>query len=158
MGKDYKDNANIIAPPPFILIVLLAFGLAIHWVSPVGIMHLPLPLRLLIGLLPIIVSAIISVLSLQIMFKKKTAINPYKQTTSIIDEGPFSFTRNPLYVSIILFHFGFSVLVNSVWILLFLPVLLIILDRGVVLQEEKYLERKFGDEYLQYKRRVRRWI
>ncbi len=158
MGKDYKDHANIIAPPPLILIALLAFGLSIHWISPVSIGHFPLHVRLFIGLLPIIVSAIISVLSLQIMFKRKTAINPYKQTTSIIDKGPFSYTRNPLYVSIILFHLGFAVLMNSLWILLCLPVLLIILDRGVVLQEEKYLEGKFGDEYLQYKSRVRRWL
>ncbi len=158
MKKDYKDNANIIAPPPLILIVLLALGLSIHWMFPVSIVNFPLPVRLSIGISPIIVSAIISVLSIQIMFKKKTTINPYKQTTSIIDMGPFSFTRNPLYVSIILFYIGFAVLVNSLWILVFLPVLFIILDRGVVIREEKYLERKFGDEYLQYKSRVRRWL
>jgi len=71
MGKDHKDNANITAPPPLILIALLALGLSIHWAFPVRIVHFPLPLRLLIGILPIVFSAIISVLSLQIMFKKR---------------------------------------------------------------------------------------
>ncbi len=83
---------------------------------------------------------------------------PHRSTTTLISEGPFSLTRNPLYLSVLLLYAGIAVLVNEVWMLCLLRVMLVALDRGAVIYEEEYLERKFGDQYLEYKRRVRRWI
>ena len=63
-----------------------------------------------------------------------------------------------MYLGFGLWTLGIALLMNSVWMLLAVPIGLILTDRFVVTREERYLERKFGEEYLSYKRRVRRWI
>ena len=63
-----------------------------------------------------------------------------------------------MYLSLMLIYSGIAIYANSLWLVFLLPVLFVALERGVVLREEKYLEGKFGDEYLEYKNKVRRWI
>ncbi|KKS25833.1 MAG: hypothetical protein UU84_C0036G0009 [Candidatus Yanofskybacteria bacterium GW2011_GWC2_41_9] len=72
--------------------------------------------------------------------------------------GPFQFTRNPMYLSLTSIYIGLSLIINTYWLLLFLPFVLIILHYGVILREEKYLEKKFKEEYVSYKSQVRRWF
>ena len=72
--------------------------------------------------------------------------------------GPFQFSRNPLYVSLTLFYIGIAIAAQSLWALALLIVVLTLMQRGVIEREERYLEHKFGAEYVRYKERVRRWI
>ena len=72
--------------------------------------------------------------------------------------GPYQFTRNPMYLMMLFVCVGSSVLLWSIWILLLTPICAGLLHRPAILPEEEYLERKFGEDYLSYKRRVRRWI
>lgn len=83
--------------------------------------------------------------------------NPYKKTTEIIETGPFRLTRNPMYLQMVLVCIGFAVLLANIWTLALTPICAMLLHMLVILPEESYLERKFGDTYLDYKRRVR-WI
>ena len=92
------------------------------------------------------------------MIRAGTSPDPGQPTKKIVAEGPFRFTRNPIYVSFTLTYLGITMSVNALWSVLFLPVGLLIVRHGVIAREERYLERKFGPEYLQYKARVRRWI
>jgi protein-S-isoprenylcysteine O-methyltransferase Ste14 len=78
--------------------------------------------------------------------------------STIVVEGPYRFTRNPLYVASALIYAGIAVRLNGLWAALLLPLVLGVVDRGVIEREERYLERKFGEEYLRYKAQVRRWI
>ena len=78
--------------------------------------------------------------------------------TALVINGPFQFTRNPLYLSLTLVYSGIALLVNAFWALLMLPFVLLVMRQGVIDREECYLERKFGEEYLRYKARVRRWL
>ncbi len=73
-------------------------------------------------------------------------------------DGVYGYTRNPMYVAMALFYGAIAVAVDSLITLLFLVPLLIVVHYGVVLREERYLERKFGDAYRHYKSAVRRWI
>ena len=84
--------------------------------------------------------------------------NPWTPTTEIVTRGPFSFTRNPLYLQMVLGCIGFAVMLRNIWILLLTPLAAWTLQRLAILPEEAYLERKFGDSYRAYKRRVRRWL
>jgi protein-S-isoprenylcysteine O-methyltransferase Ste14 len=84
--------------------------------------------------------------------------NPWKPTTEIVKRGPFRFTRNPMYLQMVLGCIGFAILLANMWILLLTPVCAWALRRFAILPEEAYLERKFGEEYLSYKRKVRRWL
>jgi protein-S-isoprenylcysteine O-methyltransferase Ste14 len=87
-----------------------------------------------------------------------TNVNPTRPVTAIVTEGPFRFTRNPLYLGFTLFYTGVTLLVNSLWMVLLLPFVLFLMTFSVIEREERYLERKFGEQYLAYKRRVRRWL
>lgn len=84
--------------------------------------------------------------------------NPYKKTTEIIETGPYRLTRNPMYLQMVLVCIGLAVLLGNLWVLILTPVCALVLHFLVILPEETYLERKFGDEYLACKQRVRRWI
>ena len=73
-------------------------------------------------------------------------------------EGPFRYTRNPGYLCLAMIYAGIAVLRNSLWAILLLPLVLLVIQREIIGREERYLERTFGEEYLDYKRRVRRWV
>jgi protein-S-isoprenylcysteine O-methyltransferase Ste14 len=83
---------------------------------------------------------------------------PGKPTSSLITDGPFRYTRNPGYLAGAMVYAGVASLTNVLWAFLFLPVVLFMMQRTAIEREERYLERKFGEEYLDYKARVRRWI
>ena len=88
----------------------------------------------------------------------QTAVNPAMSTTAIVSDGVFSFSRNPIYLSLTMLYVGIGLLFNALWALLLLLPLIVVVQNGVIKREEKYLEQKFGDEYLRYKASVRRWV
>ena len=90
--------------------------------------------------------------------RKGTAVEPWKPTTAIVTTGPYRLTRNPAYLGMALTYVGIALMSDALWVLLPLPVVLAVIDRAVIAREERYLERKFGDEYLDFKRRRRRWV
>jgi protein-S-isoprenylcysteine O-methyltransferase Ste14 len=92
------------------------------------------------------------------MKRAGTNVDPREPTTTIVTGGPYRFTRNPLYLSMTLVYAGITALANALPAALLLPAVLAFMRRGVIEREERYLERKFGDEYMDYKARVRRWI
>jgi protein-S-isoprenylcysteine O-methyltransferase Ste14 len=71
--------------------------------------------------------------------------------------GPFGYSRNPAYLSLAMIYTGIAALRNSLWAILLLPLVVSVIQREVIGREERYLERTFGEEYLAYKARVRRW-
>jgi protein-S-isoprenylcysteine O-methyltransferase Ste14 len=92
------------------------------------------------------------------MRRADTPSNPYKPVSHIATEGPFRYTRNPAYLSMTMMYAGIASLANALWAIVLLPVALVVIERGVIEREERYLEGKFGEEYLSYKARMRRWI
>ncbi|ARV59604.1 protein-S-isoprenylcysteine methyltransferase [Nostocales cyanobacterium HT-58-2] len=155
MNDQTSDNAGVIAFPPALYAVTLLIGLVLNFIFPVS--FLP-TVSLILGSLMIICAGLIVTLAFKRMRQANTAINPAEPTTAIVADGVFSWSRNPIYLSLTLLYTGISFLFNAVWALLLLLPLLVIMQIGVIQREEKYLERKFGDEYLCYKAQVRRWI
>ena len=151
-----KDVAGVVAPPPLIFLVPLAVALYEHTSRPVHITTRPIAIALgvvMLGVaLPIFISAVLQ------FRKAETAVVPYEPTTAIVDTWPYSFTRNPIYLSMALVYVGISLFFNSWWPIFLLPLVLLVIQRGVIEREERYLERKFGDSYLEYKQQVRRWL
>ncbi len=87
-----------------------------------------------------------------------TTIPTNTPTTAIAMRGPYRFSRNPIYVALSLLHLGVAFWVDSVWLLATLAVTFVFMNVGVIAREERYLEKKFGEEYRGYRRRVRRWL
>ena len=87
-----------------------------------------------------------------------TTPHPAGPTTALAVGGPYRFTRNPMYLSLVFITVGLALLANALWPLVLLPVVIVIVRWTVIDREERYLTAKFGEEYLQYKARVRRWM
>src|SRR4051794_688692 len=156
MVMNQHDTAGVVAPPPLIYLGGLILGFVLEVLLP-GV-DLPAWLEWGIGAL-LVVAGLGLLLWFNPLFSRKgTAVEPWKPTTAIVTTGPYRFTRNPAYLGMALTYVGIAALSSAVWVLLPLPVVLAVIDRGVILREERYLERKFGEEYLAYKRSVRRWL
>ena len=93
-----------------------------------------------------------------LFLRRGTSVLPFRPASALVDEGPFRVSRNPIYVGFIAIYVGGSLLRRSVWPLLLLPGVLLAMRKTVINREEAYLERRFGEEYLSYKSRVRRWL
>jgi len=154
--EEIPDNSGVIALPPFIYGTAFLIGLVIHFVFSIS--FLPQQPALWLGVLLISVAGLIVASALRALGRAKTPFDNRKPTKSIVTDGAFRYSRNPMYVSLTLLYLGIATLINSLWILLLVLPLMVVIQRGVVKREEQYLERKFGDEYIGYKARVRRWI
>jgi len=87
-----------------------------------------------------------------------TPVNPEKPVSSLVTDEPFQYPRNPSYLSMVMIYTRIVSLANGFWAILFLPATLVVIRRGVIEREERYLERRFGEECPRYRARVRRWI
>ena len=156
MSSDDQDKAGIAAPPPLIYLGALVFGLLLNRRFPATF----LPSRITRTLGWSLLSGGVLLLGWFEMALRQagTPTNPYKPVSHVVTEGPFRYTRNPGYLSMTMIYTGIASLANALWAILLLPVALMVIQRGVIEREERYLERKFGEEYLSYKAQVRRWI
>jgi protein-S-isoprenylcysteine O-methyltransferase Ste14 len=154
--KGYADTPGVIAPPPLIYAVPLAAGWYIDRTNPFPMM--PAHYAKWIGVAAIALGIALMVFAGVQFWRKHTSVIPYSPTTAIIQSGPFRISRNPIYLADTVFYVGVAILLNTGWPLLLLPLVLLVMHRGVILREERYLEQKFGDEYIDYKMRVRRWL
>src|SRR5215210_5101468 len=159
MSQDENNNADnpgVIAPPPLIYAFALLAGLLAN--RRFHVPFLPRPLARMLGW-PLIAGGLaVGLLGVREMRRAETNVDPYMPATTIVTEGPYRFTRNPLYLSMTMIYGGVSALANALPPVLLLPFVLRLLRRGVIEREERYLERKFGDVYLQYKAKAPRWI
>ena len=86
-----------------------------------------------------------------------TGIAPTRPTTTLVSEGPYRISRNPMYLGMASLYAGLAVAFGVIWALILLLFLVLTIERLVVVREERVLEASFGEEYIEYKRRVRRW-
>jgi protein-S-isoprenylcysteine O-methyltransferase Ste14 len=90
--------------------------------------------------------------------RHKTVIDPRGQVTTIVNAGPYRFTRNPMYLALMLIYTAGALAIGNVWVALLIVPLFFALNNGVITREETYLRSAFGTEYTDYMSRVRRWI
>jgi protein-S-isoprenylcysteine O-methyltransferase Ste14 len=151
-----RDISGVIAPPPLVFLAGLGVGFALEALLPGS--SVPDALAWILGG-ALLLAGLALLFSFERAFtQKKTPANPWRPTTAIATDGPYRLTRNPAYLGMALVYVGIALCSQALWVLVPLPIVLAIIDRGVITREEHYLERKFGQEYLDYKRRVRRWV
>ena len=158
MTEKNKSNPGITFPPPLIFVILLGIGLLLDRYFSLRITDDSHSSLKTIGNILFILYGLITVPTVVQMIRHKTTFSTHGSTTALLTAGFFSYSRNPLYVSLLIFLTAIAFYTNSLWLLFMVPVLLVSLDRLVIVREEKYLGEKFGDDYLQYKEKVRRWI
>lgn len=153
---DRQETSGVIAPPPLIYLAGLVIGLLLSAAAPIP--FLPRGLAHVFGGILIVVAVGVAFWGFRVMLHARTPVNPWEPTTALVTTGPFRFSRNPLYIALTLCYLGIAIAAQALWALALEVPVLIVIQRGVIDREERYLERKFGAEYLRYKERVRRWI
>jgi protein-S-isoprenylcysteine O-methyltransferase Ste14 len=131
-------------------------GILLHLLFPWPILA-PWPARIA-GAILLVPGAVIGKWGENTMRQAGTNVHPGQPTTAIVTGGPFRFSRNPLYLALVIFYVALTLVVNTWWPLLLLIPLLAVVQWGIVAREERYLEAKFGEPYRAYKARVRRWL
>ncbi len=155
-----RDAAAVRVFPPAIPLVTILVGIGLQRLWPINMdVQVPEAVRYGIGgLLVVGAIALLGGWSVLLMRRSGQSENPWKPTTQIIERGPYRFTRNPMYLQMVVACLGVAVLLINPWILILTPVCAWMLQKLAIVPEEKYLEGKFGAAYTDYKRRVRRWI
>ncbi len=155
--QSQADAANLgAARPPVIYGAAIAIGLGLQFAWPIG--FLPQRIAALPGILLIVAAGILFFYSVAQFRAAGTPVPGNRPTTAIVRSGAYRFSRNPIYVAFCLFQLGIAVWANSLWLIATLVAAIALMAAVVIPREERYLEGKFGSEYLDYKARVRRWI
>ena len=157
MGKELNnDNPGVKIPPPVIFLGFGLFGIAIHYLIPLTIIG---PSWLVyLGVLILIASFIGFGYMINFYKKNETEIEPTKTTSKIITSGLYKYSRNPVYIISCAGPIGLGFIFLTYWSMFaFIPALIVVYFTAVK-KEEKYLANKFGQEYLDYKKKVRRWL
>lgn len=150
------QSSGIQFPPPFLYVGVFLLGLLLDELVPVA--PLPRSLSRLLAALLLLPGFGLLLWSLWLFLKARTSPLPMRPTTALVFSGPYRWTRNPMYLAMLLVYLGLALSFDVFWVLVLTPVVLSLVVRLVIRREEEYLETKFGDEYRQYKTQVRRWI
>ena len=150
------DVAGVIAPPPLIFLGALGIGFGLDAV--IGRRPLRSTAAVPVGSAAIIAGAGLMGSFVSAFGRARTPIDPYTPSKALVTHGPYGLTRNPAYLGMALIYAGIAIVSNAPWAFVPLPAAIAVIDRGVIVREERYLKRKFGTPYEDYKRRVRRWI
>lgn len=146
---------GVTLPPPLFILLIIALAAIIDtFIWPLTLNAFNTPLGIVFAVTATLISAIASIS----FHHFKTSILPFKADQNLMTSGIFTFSRNPIYLSFLLYQCSFAFLFHNLWGLLLLPASYIFLHFHVIAREERYLVRLFGDEYRQYLKKVRRWL
>jgi protein-S-isoprenylcysteine O-methyltransferase Ste14 len=153
---DNRDNPGIRVPPPLIYLLPLILGLVLD--TRARVPFLPHRVARALGWPLIGGGVVLNGWFLRTIREADVPIRTDKPVPRLTTEGPFRHSRNPSYLALAMVYAGIAVVRNSLWAILLLPLVVSVVQREVIGREERYLERAFGEEYLDYKSRVRRWV
>ncbi len=154
--KQENNHASVVINPFVIYIGLAILAIFLQFIIPLSLFQEKT--ARFIGLILIALNFIFGIPALRGMLLAKTSPNPQRPSTTLILSGIYQVTRNPMYLGLGLVFVGLLVFFQNYWGFVLIPILIWLITIWVIIPEEKYLQEKFGEEYLKYKTRVRRWI
>jgi protein-S-isoprenylcysteine O-methyltransferase Ste14 len=150
------DHAGVIVLPPLLYVAGLAVAFAINLLIPLPI-HLGLIGRAA-GITLVLAAFVLAASARRTMATAGTNVHPREPSLALVTDGPFRFSRNPMYVAITLGFVGMGLAMSTWWVFILLVPIVATMHWGVVRREERYLEAKFGEPYREFRRRVRRYL
>lgn len=152
---NHRDTAGVVALPPLIYAVPLVVSI----IADRRLCERRLPPMARVLSAGFFAAAFSLVAPAVVEFRKAgTPIDPFEETTALIESGPYRYSRNPLYLALTMMYTGIALAARTGLPLAVLPGVLWMMNTGVIDREERYLERKFGTAYAQYRQRVPRWV
>lgn len=158
--SDDNDHAAVKFPPPLVgvLTILIGFGLG-RFFPLMDDFLLPAPARYWVGgIICVVAVLVLAIWPIKLFNKIEQDPAPWTSTPEIVVKGPYKYTRNPMYLMMVIVCIGFSIILDEAWVFLMAPVCGYVIYRIAIRHEEKYLAEKFGASYEAYKSSVRRWI
>jgi protein-S-isoprenylcysteine O-methyltransferase Ste14 len=152
------DHAGVLAPPPLLTALCVAGAWLAHHFEPLPLLPDLGALQRPLYIVLFAVFVALGFAAVRELRRHGTSPSPYSATSSLVTSGVYRFSRNPIYLSFLVFVLSLAVAMNSPWFLLAAIVLFLLLHFGVVKREEWYLARKFGASYDEYRKSVRRWL
>jgi protein-S-isoprenylcysteine O-methyltransferase Ste14 len=156
--SDVRDLAQLLlrVPVPWVFVLSYLIGVVIERLLPSGAKRLPG--IYVAGEVLFVIGAIVAGWAWLIFRRHKTTTTPGETSAKLVTWGPYCFSRNPMYIGLILAYVGEAGLLKQVWPLVLLPLALLYLNSTVIPLEEQKLEQAFPQEYDSYRARVRRWL
>jgi protein-S-isoprenylcysteine O-methyltransferase Ste14 len=155
MSKEL-DHAPVRIAPPLVFAGHLLSAFVLHWLAP---LHLGLdPYEVPAGLVLLLAGLLLGGFAVSRLMRAHTSPDPNQPTTALVTDGPYRFTRNPIYLGFFAIYLGFTLVFGTLWGVVLAPSLALAVTRAAIRPEEGYLERKFGEQYASYRSRVRQWI
>lgn len=142
--------------PPTYLWAAMILMVALHFLFPV-VRLIPFPWQL-IGLLPLVLGAALNVVADKAFRDAKTTVKPFQESASLVTTGAYRLSRHPMYLGFVLILLGEAVLLGSLTPFVVVPLFALLMERAFIVVEERMLAQKFGQAWLDYKRRTRRWV
>jgi protein-S-isoprenylcysteine O-methyltransferase Ste14 len=152
-------NAPIFPRPPVVALLFIAAGWALNHLVPLGprVTTFP-PESTIFGGVIIACAVAIMFFAFREMVRARTTFHTGKTADALVYAGVYKRTRNPIYLSFTFFTLGLGIATVNPWLVVLAPALLLYLQERVVKREEAYLNERFGEEYADYMRKVRRWL
>lgn len=159
-ATETRDNPGLIMRPPFFLAIAFVLALVLEWLTGLGFLLAPslASLQFWLGVLITAAGAALPVIGFREFTRAGTNVDPFEPALKLVTTGPYRFTRNPMYLGMVLFMLGLSLMLSLEWGLILTPFLWLAYDRLVVAREEAYLTNKFGEPYRAFVGRTRRWL
>ena len=152
----HPDHAQVLLPAPFVYAGFLLAALLLHLVFP-----LPAPFPDLVrgvGTVVAIIGLFLCLFAVWHMRQVHTPVSPHRPATTLVTDGPYRFTRNPIYLGFFLIFLGFTFLAGTLWGIVLSPFVPLTVNHLIIGAEETYLQARFNEQYAQYKSRVRKWL
>ena len=154
---DTPDTAQVLVRPPLAFGLAIIVGLALHWIVPLPFLPAGVPVPWL-GATVFVLGFALFAWAVMTMTRAGSNVPTNRPSVTIVTSGPYRFTRNPIYVAMLVGLIGLAIAFDDLWLLATLVPFAFVIHYGVVAREEAYLERKFGDLYRGYRSHVRRWL
>ncbi len=156
-AEDHIAGTGIRVPPPLIFVAGFLVGLGVELLAPVG--GPSSAVRIAAAVVGVAGWAYFDGAATRVFHSAGTSVLPFgDRATTIVTDGPYRFTRNPMYVGMAVLHAALAIALSVIWALATLVVVIVVIDRMIIAREEVYLARKFGEPYRTYMTRVRRWL
>jgi protein-S-isoprenylcysteine O-methyltransferase Ste14 len=153
------DTSGVAFPPPLWYALGFGAGYLLQRLAPLSLLPAEAAgIRGPVGWSLVAAGVLIMGSAVVAFHRAGTTPIPTRPSTAFVTDGPYRFTRNPMYLGWVLVYLGAAILANALWPLLVLPIVVIVVRRRVIAREEAYLERRFGGAYRAYRARVRRWL
>jgi protein-S-isoprenylcysteine O-methyltransferase Ste14 len=155
--SENSETAQVLVRPPVAWAVAVVSGFALDSLEPLPFVPEDWPGGL-IGAVAFVLALALALWAMDTMTTAGTNVPTNRPTTAMVEGGPYRFTRNPIYLGMFGGLIGLGIAFDTFWLPAMLVPFALVIRYGVVAREEAYLERKFGEDYRGYRRRVRRWL